>query len=168
MSHDAKFVKRHEYPVLACISFAIESVNLSAKLNMGRLTMDNTMHILVVEDTPVAQVVVKSHLVAAGCTVDIASDGESALDKALHTHYDLILMDIGLGDGMNGFETTAAIKNQSDINRTTPVMAVTAHNESEYSEKATASGMAGYFEKPFMPQDAQKVIGYIKQHPSNL
>lgn len=120
------------------------------------------MHILIVEDTLIAQVVLKGHMLDAGCSVDTASDGESALKQALDTKYDLILMDIGLGDGPDGFEVCRLIRQKSKINQKTPIMAVTAHGEPEYNEKAKKVGMEGYFTKPFTPEDASKIMDYMK------
>lgn len=126
--------------------------------------MDNQFHILVVEDTPVAQVVVESQLVNVGCIVDLAADGKSALEKAAATHYDLILMDIGLGEGLDGFEVALLIKEGNGINKMTAIMAVTAHGEPEFNKKAESVGMVGYFIKPFRPIDAEKIIDYLKNN----
>ena len=130
--------------------------------------METAPHILIVEDTMVAQVVLKIQMTKQGCTVDIASDGKSAIEKGLTTHYDLILMDIGLGDGPNGFEVTAEIKKQNQINTLTPIMAVTAHGEPEFNDKALAVGMVGYFNKPFTPEDAKKIMDYLNNPQSAM
>ncbi|MCX7114803.1 MAG: response regulator [Gammaproteobacteria bacterium] len=124
------------------------------------------MHILIVEDTIIAQLVLKKEMIEEGCTVDIASDGHEALKKALQTHYDFILMDVGLGDGPNGFEVTTLIKQQSELNKNTPIFAVTAHGGDTYVEKAKAAGMVRYFNKPFTHVDAQFVINYVKNKSS--
>lgn len=124
--------------------------------------MDNLVRILVVEDTLIAQVVLKTQLTQLGCEVDVASDGMIALDKALKNPYDLILMDIGLGDGPDGFDVTLSIKNKSKINKDTPIMAVTAHGEPEYEEKARACGMLGYFKKPFTAPDAKIILEHLE------
>ncbi len=124
--------------------------------------MHRAPHILIVEDTMIAQVVLKTQMIKQGCTVDTASDGVSALNLALLTHYDIILMDIGLGDGPDGFEVAMQIKKQSKINRNTPIMAVTSHGEPEYYHKAAAAGMEGYFYKPFKPDDAKIIVDYLK------
>lgn len=129
--------------------------------------MDNSLHILVVEDSLIALVVIKTQLAKLGCVVDTATDGEQALKKALVTPYDLILMDIGLGDGPDGFDVAASIKKQSEMNQSTPVMAVTSHGEAEYIEKATEVGMVGFFHKPFTLEDAMKIIEYTKKFGKN-
>lgn len=124
--------------------------------------MDSPIRILVVEDTPIAQIVIKTQLTQLGCDVDLASDGTIALDKAFNNTYDLILMDIGLGEGPNGFDVTIEIKKKSNKNKTTPIMAVTAHGEPEYEEKARQCGMVGYFKKPFTPGDAKTILEHMK------
>lgn len=123
--------------------------------------MDTSPHILVVEDTMVAQVVIKNQMMKLGCIVDTASDGLSAIEKGLTIHYDLILMDIGLGDGPNGFDVAIEIKKQNQINTLTPIMAVTAHGEPEFNDKALAVGMVGYFPKPFKPDDAKTIMDFL-------
>ena len=125
--------------------------------------MDSPWHILVVEDTLIAQVFIKQQLLKHGCVVDTANDGEAAIRKTLFTPYDVILMDIGLGVGPDGFTVAAEIKKQSRINRTTPIMAVSAHGEPEYHEKAITVGMLAYFYKPFTPQDATTLVDYLKK-----
>lgn len=123
------------------------------------------LHVLVVEDTLIAQMVAKAQLAKLGCLVDIASNGRIALEKTRLHSYDLILMDIGLGDGPDGFEVTSLIKKQSPMNRTTPIIAVTAHGGRDYAEKAIAVGMERYFNKPFTPANVKEVIHYL-QHKS--
>lgn len=122
--------------------------------------MTKCCRILVVEDTIIAQQIIKTILENEGCSVDIAPDGAAALDKAMHQTYDLILMDIGLGDGPDGFDVAVAIKAESRFNQTTPIYAVTAHNEPDYQQKALSVGMIGYFNKPLSQQD---IITLLKQ-----
>ena len=125
--------------------------------------MNKTPHILIVEDSPIAQVVLKAQMLKLGCTVDVAIDGEAALSQALTVLYDVILMDIGLGEGLDGFEVSVEIKKQSTINKTTPIMAVTSHGEPLFQEKATSVGMVGYFYKPFKPEDAEAIMDFLKK-----
>lgn len=125
--------------------------------------MDNSLHILVVEDSLIALVVIKTQLTRLGCQVDTATDGESALKKVLLHSYDLILMDIGLGEGPDGFDVAASIKQKSLINKSTPIMAVTSHGEKEYIERAVEVGMVGFFHKPFTLEDAMKIIEHVEK-----
>lgn len=124
--------------------------------------MDAGLHILVVEDTPIAQMVLKANLTKQGCTVDQAFDGQSAIRNANTTQYDLILMDIGLGEGPNGFDVTNSIKKESRLNADTPVIAVTAHSESEYQARALSCGMVAYYNKPLSIEDTEEIIEHVR------
>ena len=125
------------------------------------------MHILLVEDTLIAQIATKALFIKLGHVVDTAIDGKSALAQTMGTHYDLILMDIGLGEGPDGFAVTGLIKQQGDLNKATPIIAVTAHNEPEYLEKAKLQGMTGYFTKPLTTRDAEEIVHYL-QNPESI
>jgi CheY-like chemotaxis protein len=124
--------------------------------------MSHTLRVLLVEDTFIAQKVQMVQMTQQGCIVDLAEDGFIALEKAKNNHYDLILMDIGLGDGPDGFEVTSSIKTQDGINKETIIVAVTSHGGAEYMQKAMDVGMADYFNKPFSPDDAKKIVEFTK------
>ncbi len=121
------------------------------------------MRILIVEDAKAAQVVAKLHLTELNCIVDTADNGMAALGKANSTHYDAILMDLGLSNGPNGFETTNLIKTQSRLNRDTPIIALTIHSEAQFNAQAAAVGMAGFLYKPFTLSEAKELVDSIKK-----
>lgn len=124
----------------------------------------NPIHILVVEDSKIAQHVMETNLIEQGCTVDIAPDAEKALEKVRDCHYDAILMDIGLGNGPDGFDIAAQIKAHSALNKKTSIAVVSAHGEPEFRIKAGEAGMVGYFNKPFTQKHAEKIVGFIKNN----
>ncbi len=126
--------------------------------------MLNPIRILIVEDTRIAQLVVKAYMTHLGCTVDIAEDGKSAIENTTQTRYDLILMDIGLGDGPNGFEVTQYIKTHNALNKDTPIIALTSHGDSDIRQKAADAGMILFLRKPFTTAYAQQVMDYLKSH----
>ncbi|MBA2709359.1 MAG: response regulator [Tatlockia sp.] len=124
----------------------------------------NQIHILVVEDSKIAQMAMKTNLTEQGCTVDIATDAQDALEKAKDCHYDAILMDISLGNGPDGFDTAAQIKAHSALNKRTSIAVVSAHGEPEFRDKAGEVGMVGYFNKPFTQKHAEKIVNFIKNN----
>lgn len=124
--------------------------------------MTSPLRVLIVEDTPIAQVVVKVQMTKQGCEVELAENGHVALEKAMSNRYDVILMDIGLGEGPDGFEVTRQIRAQSGPNQKTPIIAVTSHGGDDYIEKAKSVGMEEYLNKPFTPDDAKKIVDYLK------
>ncbi|MCB9989725.1 MAG: PAS domain S-box protein [Rhodospirillales bacterium] len=112
-----------------------------------------TGHILLVEDVPTNQFVVTDMLEQIGCTVDIAENGQEALE-ALDKNgsaYNLILMDCNM-PVMNGYDATKAIRNRSDI-PDIPIIALTANAFKEDIDKCYACGMNGFLPKPVKQED---------------
>ncbi len=92
------------------------------------------------------------------CDLHIAVNGEDALKLVKTNHYKSILMDIGLGKGMNGIEVTKLIRripHYKDI----PIIAVTAYVMGGEKEKFLQSGMSGYISKPFKMSELVEVLG---------
>lgn len=103
------------------------------------------MKVLVVEDLMPAFIGVNILLNEYGMTADHALDGQTGVEMAQKSHYDLILMDLGLPI-LNGIEATSHIR---QFDTKTPIFALTA-NLREYSqEKLCNLGMEGGYEKPF-------------------
>ena len=69
------------------------------------MARDNAFFILVVEDEPITRGWIADYLEDAGCTVLQASTGEAAVACLRDGHIiDVVFTDIGLGDGLNGWE----------------------------------------------------------------
>jgi len=102
--------------------------------------------ILVVEDEAIVAMGIKQKLEDLGHqVVDIAYTGEDAVQTALETKPDLILMDIVLKGNVDGIEAAAKIRNQLDI----PVIYLTAYSDEEVLERARTTEPYGYIIKPF-------------------
>jgi signal transduction histidine kinase/DNA-binding response OmpR family regulator len=105
------------------------------------------LRILLAEDNPVNQTVARRMLEKQGHSVATAATGLEALLAFEQQTFDLILMDIQM-PGMNGFETTAAIRNQQRAGEHIPIIALTAHALTGDRERCLAAGMDGYVSKP--------------------
>ena len=103
--------------------------------------------ILIVDDILANRLVLSNITSIIGCNHTTARNGEEAISLASRQHFDLILMDLEM-PVMNGLETTALIRTMSP-NRTTPIIALTAHNADEIAEELKANGFSGIIEKPF-------------------
>ncbi|MGV8815211.1 MAG: ATP-binding protein [Gelidibacter sp.] len=101
--------------------------------------------ILVVEDIPLNQLLMKTLLDDFGFECDIAGNGLIAIEKMKATVYDLILMDLQMPE-MNGFEATDYIRNVMDSN--IPIIALTADVTTVDLAKCKAVGMNDYIAKP--------------------
>ena len=116
-------------------------------------------HVLVVEDTPMNQQLAQWTLQKLGCTVDIAENGEVALQKIRTTTYDLILMDLQM-PGMDGLTATYEIRRIEIIEalRMTPIVAMTAHVLDEDRILAQKAGMQDFLIKPVSAAEFQRVL----------
>jgi CheY-like chemotaxis protein len=116
-------------------------------------------HVLVVEDTPMNQQLAQWTLQKLGCTVDIAENGEVAIQKIRSTHYDLILMDLQM-PGIDGITATYEIRRIEIIEalQTTPIVAMTAHVLDEDRSLAQNAGMQDFLIKPVSADEFQRVL----------
>lgn len=103
------------------------------------------MKILIVEDEPELSDQLRLTLSNQRYMVDIAEDGEAALDKLFDNPYDLILLDIML-PRIDGFEVLSEIR-KAGID--TPVLMLTAKGEVEEKIKGLDLGADDYLAKPF-------------------
>ena len=89
-------------------------------------------------------------------SVDIAEDGQQALDHC-ETHLpQLILMDVSL-PGIDGLEVTSRLRKKPEF-ANTPIIAITAHAMVGFKEKALEAGCTDYLSKPFLPKDLIAVV----------
>ncbi len=102
--------------------------------------------VLLVEDDEDTRYVMRLELEERGYRVIEAEDGETAVALARREHPSVILMDISL-PGMDGLEATKEIRRDNSLGQV-PVVAVTAHQETDFREEAKASGFDAYVTKP--------------------
>lgn len=114
-------------------------------------------NILLVEDSLIIQKVVKFIISTHTCHLSMAACGYDALTITDQHRFDIILMDIGLGD-MDGFEVTQQIREKSLLNKETPIFALTAHDESDFHGKALDAQMDGYFVKPLNNENVDAIF----------
>jgi two-component system CheB/CheR fusion protein len=101
--------------------------------------------ILVAEDVPLNQLLIKIILEEFGFQCDIAENGKVAIEKLKENNYDIILMDILMPE-MNGFEATDYIRNT--MNSKIPIIALTADVTTVDVQKSKVVGMNDYISKP--------------------
>ena len=119
--------------------------------------------ILLVEDSPLPQMIVKAVLKQLDCSVDVADTGEDSVALCKKNHYDLIFMDIGL-PGIDGIMAAQLIREQEKHGRRVPIIALTAHDDPMMKTKALAAGMDDYLIKPLTLKTAQAVLDqYYRQ-----
>ncbi|MDY0170056.1 MAG: response regulator [Thermoguttaceae bacterium] len=121
------------------------------------------LHILLVEDNPANQKVATYVLQDRGHLVEIAEDGQTAIDLTGRNRYDVILMDVQM-PGMDGLEATAAIRKREGGRGRVPIIAMTAHAMMSDQDRCVAAGMDGYLAKPV---NARELIALVESKARN-
>jgi signal transduction histidine kinase len=114
--------------------------------------------VLVVEDNEDNQNLAREILGRMGCDVELASDGEQALERLERSRYDLVLMDCHMPH-LNGYDTTREIRRREAGNgKRTTIVALTASVLPEERARCMEVGMDDYVAKPFSSRDLQQVL----------
>ncbi len=117
---------------------------------------EKLLSLLIVEDNKINQKLAIS-ILKGRYNIDCAYNGESAIDLIAKKQYDIILMDIHLGEGLDGIETTKIIRNDSRY-RKTPIIAVTGYTMLGDKEHILNQGCSHYLSKPYSKQDLLGII----------
>ena len=120
--------------------------------------------VLLVDDEADQREVYRQFLAFAGYRVELAVGGAAALDSALATKPDVIIMDVAM-PGMDGLEATRHIKALKATSRI-PVIALSAYGDIP-PEWAVAAGCETYLRKPILPHDLmieiERVISAVRR-----
>ena len=128
--------------------------------NIGSILKgDIKQKILVVENDQTSSDFINLVLKALAA-IDYAEDGNSAINLASKNNYSLIIMDIGLGLGMNGIQAAAEIRKMPGYEKT-PIIAVTAYAMKGDKELFLSQGMSYYLSKPYTKNDLLRLIKEI-------
>ena len=115
---------------------------------------------LLAEDNLVNQQMGKAILDKLGLEVDIANNGEEALELIRKNAYDIVLMDCQM-PVMDGYQATKAVRTLLSNNaRRLPIVALTANAMSGDREQCLASGMDDYLPKPYTIKQLQQVLDH--------
>jgi CheY-like chemotaxis protein/nitrogen-specific signal transduction histidine kinase len=112
------------------------------------------LSILLVEDNVMNVLVAQTILEGKGAHVDVAANGQEALDKFDTCRHKLILMDLHM-PVLDGYKATEQFRKNGE---TVPIIALTASAPKEVESEAYASGLDDIVVKPFNPDDLCRVI----------
>ncbi len=101
--------------------------------------------ILIVDDEPGIRETLRGVLEDEGFTVETAETGEDCLKLAQANNFACILLDIWLGDGIDGLETLNRLR---DANEEAPVVMISGHGNIETAVRSTKLGAFDFIEKP--------------------
>lgn len=121
--------------------------------------------LLLVEDSPVSQRVVTKQLKKLGYELDLAGNGQEALNLMAENDYGLVLLDCQMPI-LDGYETIKAIRQQASPLREIVVIAMTATNDPEEQSRCLQAGMNDYLHKPFSEDELVAKLNYWGQAPA--
>nr|WP_167400497.1 PAS domain S-box protein [Flavobacterium glaciei] len=147
-------------------SFTLSFQKTSAEAELENEIMEldieiKNIKVLVVEDIPLNQLLMRTLLDDFGFSRDIAENGKIAIEKLKEKDYDIILMDLQMPE-MNGFEATEYIRNK--MKSKIPIIALTADVTTVDLAKCKAVGMNDYIAKPIDERLLySKILGILKK-----
>jgi two-component system aerobic respiration control sensor histidine kinase ArcB len=125
---------------------------------MEQLQANTTkLNVLLVEDSPIVQLAHQRYLEGLGCSVEVAENGQKALEMASNNCYDMVFMDMGLPD-INGAEVIRRLRQPEIGLNNAPIIAVTGYNRAEDRYVLLEAGANDILIKPITIMDLQRVI----------
>jgi len=116
------------------------------------------LRVLLAEDVPANQMLVRYVLQQRGHSIEIAANGREAIERVAGEGFDVVLMDVQMPD-MDGLQATAAIRALPG-RETLPIIALTAHAMTGDRERFLAAGMDAYLAKPL---DVRKLVEIVEK-----
>jgi DNA-binding response OmpR family regulator len=115
--------------------------------------------VLVVDDEATVRFLLSRVLAHAGYAVEVATDGEAALERIQASRPDLVVLDLMM-PGLDGWGVMQRLKASASP---PPVLIVSAHGDSETPRRAVEAGAAGYMTKPFalraLVETCKRILG---------
>ena len=133
---------------------ADEKTDAKEPVASSDFSTDAPLHILLAEDNYINQQLAIDTLKSwnKNAIIDIADNGQIAVEKVVNTLYDVVLMDIQM-PVMDGNSATEAIRRIDSVNGKVPIIAMTAHALEEERNRCLNNGMNDYIAKPFDPDE---------------
>jgi len=115
------------------------------------------LRVLIAEDNIVNQKVAKRMLEKLGCVVDVAANGEEAVDMWSKLPYDVVFMDCQMPE-LDGYAVNAQIRERENGDSHTPIVAMTANAMEGDRERCLDAGMDDYLAKPVRVEVCREVL----------
>ncbi|AZZ36065.1 hypothetical protein CIK05_04420 [Bdellovibrio sp. qaytius] len=122
------------------------------------------VRVLLAEDSPDSQELIKYVLTNHGATVTVANDGAEALQLARSQDFDVVLMDIQMPE-LDGYEVTRRLRAENFVK---PIIALTAHAMLEERVKTKAAGCDAHITKPLNFRQLVSTVHFINQTAQNI
>ena len=117
--------------------------------------------ILIIQDSPSVNAMLKFRLESGGFSVETVETGEEGVEKAKGREYQLILLDYNL-PGINGSQVCRTLKG-GDHTKDTPIVFMSAKDEEKLCRITKEAGADGYIGLPFEGKKfIEKITGFLK------
>jgi CheY-like chemotaxis protein/HPt (histidine-containing phosphotransfer) domain-containing protein len=126
---------------------------------MALLSM-RSLRVLVAEDTPASQLVLRLMLEQQGHSVRVVGDGEQAVRAFAEEPFDLVLLDIQM-PVMDGLKAARALRRLERGGRDFPIVGLSAYATQKDRDNAIESGMTSYLTKPVRASDLATLIAQL-------
>jgi len=154
------FIMSFEKTKTALTHENIKKPEYISKIDLKGKVIKN-VNVLVAEDIPLNQLLIKIILLDFGFKIDIVENGKLAIEHLQKNKYDIILMDLQMPE-LNGFEATAFIRHE--MNSQIPIIALTADVTTVDIGKCLSVGMNDYISKPIDEEILyHKIVKYVKR-----
>ena len=121
--------------------------------------------ILVIQDSPSVNALLKFRLEKGGFSVETVETGEEGIEKIKACQYQLILLDYNL-PGMNGSQVCRVLK-RGDHTKNIPILFMSAKDEDKLNQITKEAGADGYIGLPFEGKTfIEKITGFLETHKS--
>jgi CheY-like chemotaxis protein/HPt (histidine-containing phosphotransfer) domain-containing protein len=120
---------------------------------------DRALRILIAEDNPINQELIRTLLGRRGHATVVAETGLDAVDLVMRERFDAVLMDVQMPE-LDGLEATRAIRaRERDSGRRTPIVALTAGTTDDARTRCEEAGMDAHLTKPI---DAERLVETVE------
>lgn len=119
--------------------------------------------VLIAEDSETNAMVAKKMLERLGLSYLHVSDGAAAIDAAMNSSFDIVLMDVSMPN-VDGLEATRILR---DRGYDKPIVAMTAHALKGDRDRALGAGMTDYLTKPIRPTALRKMLNSLLEKPQH-
>ncbi|MEO0404346.1 MAG: ATP-binding protein, partial [Bacteroidota bacterium] len=142
------------------------SEQLATEMDDHHFNLPANKRILLAEDNEINQVVLSTILRQYECQVEIAKDGEEALNLFIKNQYDLVIMDLQMPN-MDGYEAISGMRKSEELTKAsfTPKIALTANADIQERNSALASGFDDFLTKPIdLPTIEKALFKFLSTH----
>lgn len=147
---DGQLTLQSEQDVGSCFTVELpikEAKKITSATLQQHLPSLTGMHVLLVEDNPINQVVISKMMLQTGCTIELANDGFKALKCITKKRPDLVLMDCQMPN-MDGFQCTQEIRDNPEKYGDLVIIAITANAFEDDKTRCLEVGMNDFIAKP--------------------